>query len=332
MAKNDNSPLKAPWPAFGGKWPIAREVWRRFGRVHNYVEPFVNSAAVAFNNPAYNWALGEWTQSPPPIETLNDLDPFIANALRAIAWDPERTAEAAEYPVSEVDLEARHKWLLEWAEAEGEILREDPHYFSYRAAAYWLWGMGQWIGSGFCNLTRYRVNGTIPRQRPNLSSRGMGIHSSRIALRYGVADYFIALARRLRYARIICGDWTRVTGRTTTYYHNSTRGKAARIAVFLDPPYGKEAERMDRLYGLDSLKIAQDVREYAIAEGDNPKMRIALCGYEAEHAAHMPDNWTMIAWSPNGGYANAGDSDNKTRERIWFSPHCVDPDNKETLL
>jgi site-specific DNA-adenine methylase len=38
--------LKAPFPYFGGKSRIAAEVWRRFGDVKTYVEPFCGSCAV----------------------------------------------------------------------------------------------------------------------------------------------------------------------------------------------------------------------------------------------------------------------------------------------
>ena len=40
----------------------------------------------------------------------------------------------------------------------------------------------------------------------------------------------------------------------------------------------------------------------------------------------MPDSWSVHEWSAHGGYSNEardGDNGNKTRERIWFSPHCL---------
>lgn len=43
--------LKAPFPWFGGKSKIANEVWRRFGDVPNYVEPFFGSGAVLLGRP-----------------------------------------------------------------------------------------------------------------------------------------------------------------------------------------------------------------------------------------------------------------------------------------
>lgn len=54
---------------------------------------------------------------------------------------------------------------------------------------------------------------------------------------------------------------------------------------------------------------------------------IALCGYEGEHT--MPDTWTCLPWKSRGGYAHIGDSGvgiaNRERERIWFSPFCLQP-------
>lgn len=43
--------LKAPFPYFGGKSRVTREVWARFGDVPNYVEPFFGSGAVLLGRP-----------------------------------------------------------------------------------------------------------------------------------------------------------------------------------------------------------------------------------------------------------------------------------------
>ena len=44
--------LKSPFPYFGGKRKVADEIWRRFGAVANYVEPFFGSGAVLLARPA----------------------------------------------------------------------------------------------------------------------------------------------------------------------------------------------------------------------------------------------------------------------------------------
>lgn len=68
------------------------------------------------------------------------------------------------------------------------------------------------------------------------------------------------------------------------------------------------------------------VRAWALANGDNPLLRIALCGYEGEHV--MPESWRVFAWKTQGGYGHSQKPGqglaNRVRERIWFSPHCLE--------
>jgi hypothetical protein len=98
--------------------------------------------------------------------------------------------------------------------------------------------------------------------------------------------------------------------------------------VFLDPPYSAAADRNKTLYRTDCLDVAHDVREWAIEHGNDPRLRIALCGYDGEHK--LPDNWSVLEWKARGGYGSQSDDDtqgklNCKRERIWFSPHCIAP-------
>jgi hypothetical protein len=48
-------------------------------------------------------------------------------------------------------------------------------------------------------------------------------------------------------------------------------------------------------------------------------------GYEGEY--DFPSTWECVQWKANGGYGNQGESTrgraNAFRERIWFSPHCL---------
>jgi hypothetical protein len=106
--------------------------------------------------------------------------------------------------------------------------------------------------------------------------------------------------------------------------------KLGLTAVFLDPPYSAEAGRDGALYSCESINVAHDVREWAIDRGDDPMMRIALCGYEGEHA--MPSGWASVAWKTRGGYGSQGDGrarENCRRERVWFSPHCLNLDESK---
>jgi hypothetical protein len=134
-----------------------------------------------------------------------------------------------------------------------------------------------------------------------------------------ILAYMRALAERLRKVRVCCGDWSRVCGPSVTIKHGIT-------GVFLDPPYADEAERTDNLYASDSGSVARAAATWALEWGDNPDMRIALCGYEGEH--QIPDTWECVAWKAAGGYGSQGNGsgrENSGRERIWFSPWCLKP-------
>lgn len=125
-----------------------------------------------------------------------------------------------------------------------------------------------------------------------------------------------ALADRLRDVIVCCGDWTRVASDVLA------KGRGGPVAYFLDPPYS-HSERAVGLYAVET-DVAAAVREWALARGDNPRYRIALCGYEGEH--EMPPGWSAYRRKAQGGYGNQdGENENARRETIWFSPHCLPP-------
>ena len=132
-----------------------------------------------------------------------------------------------------------------------------------------------------------------------------------------LSEWFAALSERLRFVRVCSGDWTRVCGPSVTFKHGLT-------GVLLDPPYADSADRADNLYREDSLTVAHDVREWAIEAGQRKDMRVALCGYEGEH--DMPDSWAVYEWNAGEGFGAQADerSGNGKRERIWFSPACLE--------
>jgi len=73
-----------------------------------------------------------------------------------------------------------------------------------------------------------------------------------------------------------------------------------------------------------AASLAHQVREWAIEQGNDPLLRIALCGYEGEHK--MPPSWKCVPWKTRGGYGSQSHGlgrENSHRERIWFSPHCL---------
>jgi hypothetical protein len=323
--------LKAPFPYFGGKSRAAALVWPRFGAVRNYVEPFLGSAAMLLGRP------GGWTGK----ETVNDADGLLANFWRAIKDDPAAVAKYADWPVNENDLHARHAWLVERKDSLQARLEGDPDFYCPKIAGWWVWGMACWIGGGFCSgkgpwhvqegkLVHLGNAGQgVNRKLVHLGNAGRGVNRQRVYLgnaqgvnRQRVEDltaYFGLLADRLARVRVCCGDWKRVCTPAVTVKHGLT-------AVFLDPPYADTAQRDPHLYRIDSARLAHDVREWAIEHGGDPRLRIALCGYEGEHK--MPRSWACVPWKANGGYGSQAAGRglaNSHRERIWFSPHCLKP-------
>lgn len=339
--------MRAPFPAFGGKSRVAGMVWSRIGDVDNWIEPFCFSAAVTLLRPASH---------DPRMETINDACAFVANFWRATTRDPDAVAEWCNWPVNEADLEARHKWLVASARKRehAERMRDDPDYYDAKIAGWWCWGLAQWIGGGWCagewngrgspDSKGSGTHGGDCAKRPHLGSAGRGVHRQLPHLgsagggeesRRGdvLRGWFAALRDRLRNVRVACGDWRRVCDSDAKTLSNSST-----CGVFLDPPYSKTTDdgRKNRdgdIYindrDQDVCALVRDVREWCEKWGANPRMKIALCGYEGEgHEALERIGWEVVAWEAHGGYANArktkGDGENnRHRERIWFSPGCA---------
>ena len=264
----------------------------------------------------------------PRVETVNDLDCHVANFWRAVQADPESVAKCCDWPVNEADLHARHLWLVQGLPAHRERMMTDPDYFDSKIAGWWVWGLCQWIGAGWCaerkpsrqlphvgNAGRGvhrqlphvgNAGRGVPRKLPHVGGTGRGIHRESGAM-------FDELTARMRRVRVCCGDWSRVTGDSVTWRNGVT-------GVLLDPPY----QDGDMEYVAGHGNVSQDVARWAIENGDNPLMRIALCGYEGEHV--MPASWECVEWKAKGGYGGQSkehDNPNAKRERIWFSPHCI---------
>ena len=334
--------IKAPFPYFGGKARVASLVWSRFGQCRNYVEPFFGSGAMLLGRPLPFEG----------VETVNDADGLVANFWRSIQHDPEATADHADNPVNENDLHARHAWLVGQKDSLQARLEGDPEFYDPKVAGWWVWGMSCWIGSGFCSGKGpwHRVQnesgdwvlsadaepnrGTwrqlvhlgdagrgVNRQLVHLGDAGRGVNRKLEDHRASLFAYFEEIAARLRHVRVCCGDWTRVMGPTPMLERGSG---FTPVAVFLDPPYADTAKRAGDLYRVDCESVAHKVREWAVAHGDDPRYRIALCGYDGEH--QMPEAWDCVEGkaTTGGGYGNQAKAGygNAGRERIWFSPHC----------
>lgn len=145
------SELRAPFPYFGGKRTVVEDVWRRFGEPKQYVEPFCGSAAMLLAAPQVA-----------PLEVVGDQNCYIANFWRAVKYQPDTVAGFADYPVSHIDLHARHAWLT--APERVQVLvaaLADPEWpGDAKVAGWWCWGQCAWIGSGWCDsCTNGRTDG-----------------------------------------------------------------------------------------------------------------------------------------------------------------------------
>jgi DNA adenine methylase len=335
--------LAAPFPYFGGKSKAAPLVWSRFGEVDNYVEPFCGSAAMLLSAPEGR-----------RVETINDADGFVANFWRSVANDPDSVAHHADWPVIEADLEARHSWLVQRSDRLRWQL-EDPDFYDPKIAGWWVWGVCAWIGAGWCSGTGPHIttgarifdrrqlphlsagqgiNRQLPhvgnagqginRQLPHVGNAGQGInrqlpHVGNAGRGEFIREWMRQLSDRMRDVRVANGDWKRVLSTSVTTRHGVT-------AVFLDPPYFKGA--MDYAAGGVGSLISQDVAAWCAENGNDPNLRIALCGHGDEHdlSAH---GWKSEAWKARGGYARSEDAvANRKSETIWFSPHCVARDRE----
>ena len=310
--------MKPPYPWFGGKARVAAEVWQRFGKVRNYVEPFFGGGAVLLARPGYLPEV-RWT------ETVNDLNGWLCNFWRAVKAAPDQVAEYAADPVCEMDLHARGDWLFYRPGVDADFierLRSDPEWYDAKSAGWWVWGQSSWIGDNWGRVAHNSRKGEdgepcgVVHAGPHLGNSGYGVNRN---LPGGgrldrIRDYMRCLSERMEDVRVCCGDWSRVTGPCVTVCHGPT-------AVFLDPPYAVKDRAS--VYGEDdSATLAHAVRAWAVEAGENPLMRIALCGYEGEHV--MPDTWDTWAWKAAGGYASRNAAnENAARERIWFSPACA---------
>lgn len=294
--------MRTAYSYFGGKSKVAPQVWKRFGHVNYYLEPFFGSGAVLLGSTYV-----------PANEIVNDLYCMITNFWRSVKYNPEKTAKYADIPMNEIELEATQTWLIPKKEELEKKLRADLEYHDPKIAGRWVWGVAQWMGDNWCSSDR-----TL-QKRPSFNKSG--IHRNSV----NIQDYFKDLSYRLRGTIICCGDWERVLCDFITTKNVST-------AVFLDPPYSASAGRENNLYIKDDLNVSQKVFEWCMENGDKKNLRIAFCGYSNEYT--FPDSWTALNWSGQCAWASWGNNKGKAnakKETIWFSPHCIKQKTKRIM-
>lgn len=291
--------LNAPFPYFGGKRKITKEVWQKFGEVKHYIEPFCGSAAMLLAAP-----------KPASLEVICDANGFIANFWRAVRYQPDETAKWADYPVSHIDLGARHQWLMDARPSLAEKLHDPDWHGDAKVAGWWLWGQCCWIGSGWCDWEKKK------KAIPHISDAGRGVQAigqiPHISDYKDNADEFLTssgrvgyiwlnkLSKRLERVRIVHGEWDRCLNK---HYGGE------KTAVFLDPPYIS----FEKLYGIDEPS-AKKAEKWA---KENENIKIAICGHVGDY--DLP-GWAQMPWSR--GRLTYGGLKTSDKECVWFSPSC----------
>jgi hypothetical protein len=325
---NTQPSLKAPFPYFGGKRAVAGVVWAALGNPKHYIEPFCGSAAVLLLRPDYDPTC--------VMESVNDADCNIANVWRAIKFKPEETAEWCDWPVNHADLMARKRAIIRNKERLGENLVADENWCDPIIAGYWIWAASCWIGRGI----------TCPMQIPHVSDGGQGVHAMgqiphvgtgglglREPFNTNIYEWFRSLSERLRYVRVVCGDWTRVCG-------GNWQDKTGTCGIFFDPPYAHDVGRCETIYAVEHPTVSRDVAAWAIERGTKESYRIVIAGYADEHPSLVEAGWRVVPWKANGGYARAGNGGqsgtrgdiNRQREALFMSPYCLKSESDAELF
>lgn len=301
--------MKAPFPYFGGKSAIAHKVWEYLGNPGHYIEPFFGSGAVLLNRPGWD---GQ-------VETVCDKDGFLANVWRSLIFSPNETAEWCDWPVNHADLMARKSALIKNEDRLLENLITDDEWHDPKMAGYWIWAASCWIGSG---LTR-------PGKRPHISDRGVGINAGQMPhighkgmgeiFNENIYIWFRQLQERLRFVRVVCGDWTRVCG-------GNWQEKLGTVGIFFDPPYGVK-DRAQDLYHQESTTVSLEVEKWCLERGRRNKYRIVCAGYEGEYLSLKENGWQVFNWKAQAGYSNISKNgnvnENRKLERLFVSPNCL---------
>ena len=296
--------VKAPFPYYGGKGKWAEDIWLRFGRADVYVEPFAGSLAVLLANP-----------SPARREVVCDTDGHICNFWRAITLDPEKTAYYADWPTIHQDLKARHIWLIKWASENSFRLSEDADYYDTKAAGWWVWGISNWVGAGWCIPNKKGFSD----KRPFVQSHpgGYGVQAQRTD-NPDIYAWFQALADRLKEVVVLNTDWTSAITAPMMMDSPSEREKKRVRCVFLDPPYLTDG-RCSFIYRSDIEGTSDDAAvvswQWALKHGD--RYRIAYCCHEGD--VEVPEGWTYFTGSFAANYVRS------VKDAVLFSPACDVP-------
>ena len=157
------TPPAPPSPWYGGKRRWAASIWSKLGEPGVYAEPFAGSLAVLLHR-----------RQPCAREIVCDTDGLLCNFWRGLRADPEAVAYWAAWPTIHQDLTARHTWLRDWRAEHGGEVERDPDFYDPKVAGWWVWGLSNWIGGGWC-MQRNAGN----TSRPQVTCHGEGVQAQR---------------------------------------------------------------------------------------------------------------------------------------------------------
>ena len=351
--------LRAPFPYFGGKTAIADDLWRAFGAPKQYIEPFCGSAAVLLAAPA-----------PASLEVVGDANGFIANFWRAVVHQHEAVAHAADYPVSHVDLGARHRWLMDQRPALAAGLADPNWPGDAKVAGWWLWGQCAWIGSGWCEWERETArsgDGQIPHTTdagmgvqavgkiPHTTDAGMGVQAVGKIPHTGNAGKGVQAVGKIPHTTDAGmgvqavgkiphtgnagkgdGFWTS-GGRTAFVWLRRLAGRLERVRVI----HGDWSRCLNHHYGGADTAIFLDP-PYLGYEGlyDAKPVAAAVAEWARANAdkrvalcGHIGEHQMpgWREWQWSRGRLTYGGGETTDQECVWFSPACLSPDRPKTV-
>ena len=294
------------FPYVGGKCLVAPEINRQFGAIDTRIDAFTGSSS--------------WILASPPVkyEIVNDLDGYVVNYLRAVKYAPDEVARHLDFPRAELELIAYHHYTRDRLPELVSRLGGDPEYYDPVIAARWAYVMahslmyeykrdGGWsVRDG--RLVYERGTGRI---RGSMTSRHLLL--TRLLKERRVFEYITSLSERLRCVQVWWNDFEVVV-------EKADRSEFGVVGVLLDPPYPRHLRDYD--YDTDAADVWHRAARWAVSNGDNPRLRIAVCGYnDAESDALFPPSWSRFFWR------RFGLGRNKDKECVWFSPHCKGGEN-----
>lgn len=335
---------------FGNKQRISELVWKLFGTDNKaYVEPFAGCLSTLLRSPVKH-----------SFEAVNDIDCYVVNAFRAVKYKPDEVIEHLYSPRAEIDLWARHDYLLNHKKDFNlEMLRSDPEFCNAKLAAWWIWGINLWIGGGWCSSvgatkdnksfcekpnnantgvfkslskkpaqgnrgTQKPLNGSVgilsKTQKPLKGSVGILTQDNNYSHIDNLTNKVYDVFERLVNVNILCGDWKRLV---TPSYSSGFKT----CAVFLDPPY-KSNDKASEVYDNNSIDgtIFDECKNYFLANYKNKNMKIILCG-EDWFWPDCPSDIHKEYWKRNSGYSK---DESKRSEVLWCSDGChFDKEDKD---